>query len=79
MLLPVTINGERFLALLDTGSTHNLRAGATMRRLALQLTEGEQLRITVANGDRLQCQGITRHVPIFIGVEHLITHKYKGS
>ena len=34
MLLPMTINGERFLALLDTGSTHNFLPGATMRRLA---------------------------------------------
>jgi len=35
MLLPVVIKGERFLALLDTGSTHNFVSGETMRRLGL--------------------------------------------
>ena len=35
MLLPVTIHGERLVALLDTGSTHNFLPEATMRRLAL--------------------------------------------
>ena len=70
MLLPVMINGERLVALLDTGSTHNFLAEATMRRLALQPTGGEQLRVTVANGDRLRCHGIAQNVPITIGDEH---------
>ena len=35
MLLPVMIHGERLVALLDTGSTHNFLTEATMRRLAL--------------------------------------------
>ena len=41
-----------------------------MRRLALQLTGGEQLRVTVANGDRLRCHGLARNMPITIGDEH---------
>ncbi|XP_047057505.1 protein transport protein SEC31-like [Lolium rigidum] len=35
MLLPITIQGEPLVALLDTGSTHNFLPAATMRRLAL--------------------------------------------
>ncbi|XP_048537946.1 uncharacterized protein LOC125516618 [Triticum urartu] len=58
MLLPVMIHGERLVALLDMGSTHNFLPKATMRRLALQPTGGEQLRVTVANGDRLCCHGL---------------------
>ena len=58
MLLPVTIHGQRLVALLDTGSTHNFLPEATMRRLALQPTGGEHLRVTVANGDRLRCHGL---------------------
>ena len=69
MLLPVMVNGERLLALLDTGSTHNFLPASTMRRLALQPTGGEQLRVTVANGDRLRCHGIAQQVPILIGDE----------
>ncbi|KAM3333061.1 hypothetical protein ACQJBY_028274 [Aegilops geniculata] len=41
MLLPV-IHGERLVALLDTGSTHNFLPKATMRHLALQPTGREQ-------------------------------------
>nr|XP_045087225.1 uncharacterized protein LOC123494838 [Aegilops tauschii subsp. strangulata] len=70
MLLPVTVHGERLVALLDTGSTHNFLPAATMRRLALPTTDGERLRITVANGDRLRCHALARDVPISIGGEH---------
>jgi len=53
MLLPVEVNGERLVALLDTGSTHNFLRGDAMRRLGLSPMGGDQLRVTVANGDRL--------------------------
>jgi hypothetical protein len=66
MLLPVTMKGERCLALLDTGSTHNFVAGETMRRLDLVPASGDYLRITVANGDRMPCEGIARNMPIRI-------------
>lgn len=67
MLLPVTLKGECFLALLDTGSTHNFLQGVAMRRLGLSRAGGENLRVTVANGDRLACEGIARDVPLRIG------------
>jgi hypothetical protein len=69
MLLPVTVKGEQLVALLDTGSTHNFLPGATMQRLGFAPTGGEQLRITVTNGDRLRCEGIVHNVPITIGGE----------
>ncbi|XP_071683379.1 uncharacterized protein [Lolium perenne] len=72
MLLPVTIQGEPLVALLDTGSTHNFLPAATMRRLALQPTGGDTLRVTVANGDRLHCHGVVQHVPLTIGDEHFV-------
>ena len=43
MLLPVIVKGERFLTLLDTGSTHNFIQGTVMRRLGLTPTGGEHL------------------------------------
>jgi hypothetical protein len=70
MLLPVMIHGERLVALLDTGSTHNFLPAATMRHLALQPTGGDNLRVTMANGDRLRCHGLAQHVPLTIGDEH---------
>ncbi|XP_051230067.1 uncharacterized protein [Lolium perenne] len=70
MLLPVTIHGETLVALLDTGSTHNFLPAATMRRLELQPMDGDHLRVTVANGDRLHCHGLAQHVPLTIDDEH---------
>jgi hypothetical protein len=67
MVVPVLLKGERFLALLDTSSTHNFLLGDTMQRLGLATSGGEQLRVTVANGDRLPCASIARDVPIVIG------------
>jgi hypothetical protein len=69
MLLPVMILGERLTALVDTGSMHNFLSGDTMRCLALQLAGAEKFSVTIANGDRLPCQGVARQVPIIIGDE----------
>ncbi|XP_071681819.1 uncharacterized protein [Lolium perenne] len=69
MLLPVTINGERLTALVDTGSTHNFMSNTAMRRLALQPAGSEKYSVTVANGDRLMCQGVARQVPMLVGDE----------
>ena len=69
MLLPVTINGERLTALVDTGSTHNFLSRDSMRRLALQPAGAEKFSVTVANGDRLTCHGVARQVPVLIGDE----------
>ena len=74
MLLPMIVKGERLLALLDTGSTHNFLHGATMCCLGLAPTGGERLGVTVANGDRLPCEGIARHVHIRIGSEPFFHH-----
>ena len=41
LLQPVTIKGERFLALLDTWSTHTFFQGAAMCRLGLAPQGGE--------------------------------------
>jgi len=74
MLLPVIINGERLLALLDTGSTHTFLQGTVMRCLGIVPHGGNNLRVTVANGERLPCEGIARDVPVVIsGVPFSIT------
>ncbi|KAK1681517.1 hypothetical protein QYE76_042365 [Lolium multiflorum] len=40
-----------------------------MRRLALQPVGAEKFSVTVANGDRIACQGVARQVPVLIGDE----------
>jgi hypothetical protein len=66
MVVYVTIKGQCLLALLETGSTHNFMA---MMRLGLTPTGGEQLRVTVTNGDHLRCVGVARDVPVTIAGE----------
>jgi hypothetical protein len=61
------IKGESLLALLDTGSTHSFLQGAAMRCLGLAPQGGDQLRVTVASGERVPCEGIARDVPVVIG------------
>jgi hypothetical protein len=75
MIMHVVLKGTCFLALLDTGSTHNFPQGAAMICLSLTPLGGEQLRVTMANGDCLRCAGIARHVPIsIVGYEYTITY-----
>jgi hypothetical protein len=69
MLLPARIHGECLTALVDTGSTHNFLSRNAMRCLALQPAGTEKFSVTVANGDRLACQGVARQVPVLIGDE----------
>jgi hypothetical protein len=57
MVISTTIQGQRLLALLDTGSMHNFIQGAVLQKLGLMTAVGDQLRVTVANGDRLRCVG----------------------
>jgi hypothetical protein len=74
MVIYVTIKGERLLALQDTSLTHNFIQGATLQRLGLTALGGDQLRVTVANGDRLPCVGIARGVEVSIaGAPYTIT------
>jgi hypothetical protein len=51
MVVGTTIRGQCLRALLDTGSTHNFIQGAAMQKLGLATAAGDQLRVTVANGD----------------------------
>jgi hypothetical protein len=69
MVVYVTIQGQRLLALLDTGSTHNFIQGAAMKKLGLTVAGSDQLRVTVANGDRLRCVGVARDVLVTIAGE----------
>jgi hypothetical protein len=67
MLVSVTCKVGHFLALLDTGSMHNFVQGDAMRRLCLSPSRGEHLWVTIANSDRLTCEGIVHNVSIRIG------------
>jgi hypothetical protein len=66
----VTVHGHRVVAsLLDTGSTTNFINADLMRRLQLAIAPLPNMRILVANGDGVTCEGVARNVALAIGTE----------
>jgi hypothetical protein len=69
MRLSVIIHGHRLVALLDPGSTTNFINVDIMHRLKLATHPRPTLRVMVANGERVPCQGVARSVAIAINAE----------
>ena len=67
MLLSVHVHAHRLVALLDSGSTHNFINADLMRRLRLSTAPHPSMRVLVANGDRVPCEGVARDVALAIG------------
>jgi hypothetical protein len=70
MQLEITIGGVSFLALLDSGSTHNFVTEEAARRTSLRLQPQQGMRVTVANGDCVASPGVYRSTPFVIAGEH---------
>lgn len=69
VLLPVFVHGHLLMALLDSGSTHNFVNADLMRRLHLATAPHPTMRVLVANGDCVPCEGVARDVALAIGTE----------
>ena len=59
MLLLVSVHGHWLVALLDSGSTHNFINADLLRRLHLSIAPHPNMRVLVANSDRVPCEGVT--------------------
>jgi hypothetical protein len=70
MQLEIAIDGVSFLALLDSGSTHNFITEEAGRRTSLRLHPQQGMRVTVTNGDRVASPGVYRATPFAIAGEH---------
>ncbi|WVZ93533.1 hypothetical protein U9M48_039504 [Paspalum notatum var. saurae] len=69
MLLPVRIQGHCCVALLDSGSMANFINADIIRDLQLATDPRPSLRVLVANGDRVPCQGVARNVVLAVDKE----------
>ncbi|WVZ68005.1 hypothetical protein U9M48_017002 [Paspalum notatum var. saurae] len=69
MLLPVLIQGRRCVALLDSGSMSNFINADILRVLQVATDPRPLLRVLVANGDRVPCQGVARNVALTVDTE----------
>ena len=65
----IVMSSTSLLALIDSGSTHNFIAAEAAGHANLPtLTQG-QLRVIVANGERVQCPDVYRNAPFSVNTE----------
>jgi hypothetical protein len=64
--LIVTIGGKNWVALLDSGSTHNFLAHHVVEATDAQLCPRPGTHATVANGDRINIMGVCRELAVTI-------------
>jgi len=77
MQIQLSINGRDFLALLDSGSTHNFIDSDTSVDLNLQRTSAPNfLKVVVANGDQISNVGIYNNLSVQIDIEPFIIDGY---
>lgn len=69
MKLHVFIHDVLLTALVDSGSTHNFLANGVAKRIGVQLTPLQGMKVTVANGDHVRGLGVHRGLLIDINNE----------
>lgn len=62
--------------LLDFGSTHNFIDSVLVGDLQLAMSHSLGLDVSMANGDKVPCQGLLHHMDIGIGKEHFKINSY---
>jgi predicted aspartyl protease len=77
MQVQLSLNGRDFLALIDSGSTHNFIDSAIAIDLNLQQTPiPHSIKVAVANGDQISNVGIYNSLLIWIDTEQFIIDCY---
>jgi len=66
ILLRVVLGAATFVALVDTGSSHNFIGEAAAQRTGLDVQPRPRLTATVANGEKISCPGVIRRAPLSI-------------
>ena len=73
MQVRIQLGGASLLALLDSGSTHNFVSEEAAARTSLKLRPRGNMKVTVANGERVSCPGVYRAVSFSITGEPFST------
>jgi hypothetical protein len=66
ILLRVVLGATTFMALVDTGSSHNFIGEAAAQRTGLDVQPRPRLTATVDNGEKVSCPGVIRRAPLSI-------------
>ena len=73
MQVRIQLGGASLLALLDSGSTHNFVSEEAAARTSLKLQPRSNMKVTVANGERVPCPGVYHAIPFSIASEPFST------
>jgi hypothetical protein len=76
MQIYILINGTKLRALLDSGSTHNFMNSEAASRVGIAFTARGNLRVAVANGDRVASSSCCRNLTISITGEPFVINCY---
>lgn len=76
MQLYIQVCNEQIITLLDSGSTHNFVHMAVGQRLGIQFSSCLGKAVTVADGDKVACQGLARELDIRIADEDFTINCY---
>jgi hypothetical protein len=76
MQIVVALGVASFVALLDSGSTHNFISEEAARRSSLPLRQRPRLTALVANGERVTCVGVIHDAPLLIDGDSFPTDLY---
>jgi hypothetical protein len=79
MQVHIQLGGNRLLALLDLGSTHNFVSAEATSRTSLKLNPRGNMKVTMANGEKVPCPGIYRNVPFTINDDSFTTNFFALS
>ncbi|KAF3635230.1 putative early nodulin-like protein 1-like [Capsicum annuum] len=76
MQLPAIINGQHVLSLIDSGSIHNFISSTAASRLLLDIFSLHNIRISIANGEKVPRLGVCPQATISIGDHCFIVDFY---
>lgn len=66
MKIHATIQKQNFVALIDSGSTHNFISERLPNSLQLPVVPTSPFQVKVANGDPMRCRGRFEDIPVLL-------------
>lgn len=60
------LRNKHVTVLIDGGSTHNFIDHAIVTKLGLPIMQDKKFRVTIANGDQIECMGLCQTLTIYI-------------
>jgi hypothetical protein len=76
MQLVVQVGTTELLALVDSGSTHNFIRDEVIGELGLKVRPRPDMKVTVANGEKVTSAGIVHELPVSIDQESFSINLY---